>query len=187
MNEDAAIRFLVLIAESRTSNSPSETDLARIAAPYYAFKDSGAEVVMATLSGGPPQGVEGMRTPAQGDAAVRRFRADRDARDDLADTVAMDAVAVEDFVAAYCVGLSGQLWAQDDHGIASVVQTFLRAAKPVALVPGRHLQIAPEGAGQGLLILGDSACSPLCAARALIDIVADLRRLGRAFSPIYDA
>jgi hypothetical protein len=39
--------------------------------------------------------------------------------------------------------------------------------------------VTPEGAGNGLLILGDNDESPLCAARALINVVADMSRDGR--------
>jgi hypothetical protein len=42
-------------------------------------------------------------------------------------------------------------------------------------MPGRHVNIAPEGAGNGLLIIGENAQSPLCAAKALMQAVAEMR------------
>ena len=54
----------------------------------------------------------------------------------------------------------------------------LGSGKPVALVPGKHMLVTPEGAGNGLLILGDSEGSPFCAARALINVVVDMHRDG---------
>jgi putative intracellular protease/amidase len=177
MNEEPAIRFLILIVEGEGAGNP-EVDLARIATPYYAFKDFGSEVVMATPLGGPPLLAEGMRSTDMTDGAVRRFKGDRDAREDLADTLSVDQIVVEDFAGAFCVGLSGKIWSDEDHGVAALVRTLLEVGKPVALVPGKHLLVAPQGAGNGLLILGDNDDSPLCAARALINVVADMRRYG---------
>jgi putative intracellular protease/amidase len=183
MNEEAAIRFLIVIVEGENEGAGNpEVDLARIATPYYAFKDFGSEVVIATDQGGPPMLAEATRcahasADAAGDA-VRRFRGDRNARDELADTLGLAQIVIEDFAAAFCVGLSGSIWSDDDQGVAALIRKFLDVGKPVALVPGKHLFVAPEGAGNGLLILGDNDCSPLCAARALINVVADLRRDG---------
>lgn len=178
MNE-AAIRFLILIVEGEEEVGNAEVDLARIAPPYYAFKDFGSEVVMATPLGGSPLIMDGMRSAEVSDHAVRRLKSDRAARDELADTLALDQIVVEDFAAAFCIGLSGPIWTDDDRGAAGLVRAFLSAGKPVALIPGKHLLVAPEGAGNGLLILGDNGDSSHCAARALINVVADMRRGGR--------
>ncbi|MDK1493785.1 transporter [Sinorhizobium sp. 7-81] len=179
MNEEAAIRFLILIVEGEGGAGNPEVDLARIATTYYAFKNVGSEVVMATPLGGPPLIVDGMRYADMSDESVRRFKGDRDARDELADTLALDQIVVEDFAAAFCIGLSGRIWTDSADGVTALVRAFLGVGKPVALVPGKHLLVAPEGAGNGLLILGDNDDSPLCAARALINVVADMRQDGR--------
>ncbi|AJC79776.1 glutamine amidotransferase-like domain-containing protein [Rhizobium etli bv. phaseoli str. IE4803] len=179
MNEEAAIRFLILIVEGDEGAGNPEVDLARIAIPYYAFRTFGSEVVMATSEGGPPMLVDGMRSADVSDEAIRRFKGDRNARDELADSLGLDQIVVEDFAAAFCIGLSGRIWTDDDRGVAALVRGFLGVGKPVALVPGKHLLVAPGGAGNGLLILGDNDDSPLCAARALINVVADMRRDGR--------
>ncbi|APG89188.1 transporter (plasmid) [Sinorhizobium americanum CCGM7] len=179
MNEEVAIRFLILIVEGEDGAANPEVDLARIATPYYAFKNFGSEVVMATLLGGPPLVVDGMRDAEMVEESVRRFKGDRDAREELADTLALDQIVVDDFAAAFCIGLSGRIWTDANDGVAALVRTFLGTGRPVALVPGKHLLVAPEGAGNGLLILGDNDDSPLCAARALINVVLDMRQDGR--------
>jgi len=179
MNEEASVRFLILIAEGGEGAGNPEVDLARIAAPYYVFKDFGSEIVMATPSGGPPMLADGVRSADVSGDAVRRFKSDRDARDELADTLGLDQIVVEDFAAAFGIGFSGGIWRDDDNGVAALVRAFLSVGKPVALVPGKNLIVAPEGAGNGLLILGDNEDSPLCAARALINVVSDMRRDGR--------
>ncbi|MBW6422451.1 transporter [Rhizobium sp. XQZ8] len=174
MSEEAAIRFLILIADGGDGTGNHEVDLARIAPPYYAFKDF-SEVVFATPLGGPPMLSESVRSSDLSDEAIRRFKGDRSAREELADTLGIDQIVVEDFAAAFCIGLTGKIWADDDNGVAALVRAFLGAGKPVALVPGKHLLLSPEGAGNGLLILGDNDDSPLCAARVLINVVADMR------------
>jgi len=180
MNEEAAVRFLILIVEGEEGAGNPEVDLARIATPYYACKNIGAEVVLATRLGGSPFVADGVRSMAMSDEAIRRFKGDRDARDELADTLALNQIVVDDFAAAFCVGLSGRIWTDADDGIVALVRAFLAVGKPVALVPGKHLSVAPEGAGNGLLILGDNDESPLCAARALIHVVSDMCRDDRA-------
>jgi putative intracellular protease/amidase len=179
MNEEAVVRFLILIVEGEEGAGNSEVHLARIAIPYYAFRDFGSEVVLATLMGGPPLIADDMRSADMSNEAVRRFKGDRDARDELADTLAIHQIVVKDFAAAFCIGLAGRIWTDADDGITALVSAFLGFGKPVALVPGKHLLVAPEGAGNGLLILGDNDDSPLCAARALINVVSDMRRDGR--------
>jgi putative intracellular protease/amidase len=74
-----------------------------------------------------------MRSAGVFDKAVRRFRSDRSAREDLADTLALDQIVVEDFVAAFCIGLCGRLWTDEDQGVAALVREFLDVGKPVAL------------------------------------------------------
>lgn len=175
MTEETAIRFLMMIVDGEAGAGNPEVDLARIAAPYYAFRDF-SEVVFATPSGGPPMLSDTIRADDLSDEAVRRFKGDRSAREELADTLGFDQIVVEDFAAAFCIGFSGNIWNDGDNGVAALVRAFLGARKPVALVPGKHLLLAPAGAGNGLLILADSDESPLCAARVLINVVADARR-----------
>jgi putative intracellular protease/amidase len=176
MTAASTFRFLILIAEgdSEEGGNP-EVNLVRIAAPYYAFKDFGADVVVASSLGGPPMLAKGMRDVDEADEAVRRFKRDRNARDELADTLGLEQIVVDDFDAAFCVGLSGGIWT-DSHGVAALVRNLLGCGKPVAVVPGKNLLVAPGGAGNGLLILADNEGSPLCAARALIDVVTAMRR-----------
>lgn len=50
-----------------------------------------------------------------------------------------------------------------------------RRSSPVAIMPGKHVDITPEGAGNGLLIIGESGQSLLCAAKALMQAAAEMR------------
>ena len=122
--------------------------LEEFAAPYYALKDAGAEVTLASPAGGqPPLDPKSDAPDAQTDA-TRRFKADPAAQAALADTRALDAIRAADFDAVFYPGGHGPLWdvAEDARSIA-LIETLLAAQKPVALVchaPGvlRHVRRA---------------------------------------------
>jgi hypothetical protein len=181
MTQESARRFLiVLAADDRKGTVDPELGLSRIAPAYYVFKDSGADVTLASPFGGSPQTVIIGRGSSNDEQAVRRFKADRDARDDIADTLRLDQIVVEDFDSVFCLGLSGRIWSDDDLGITSLLRSFLAAGKPLALVPGKHLDISPNGAGDGLLVIGENDDSALSAARTLVIAVANMVRPSRA-------
>lgn len=163
-------RFVILIVEDEGERP--DVGLPWIAPAYYAFRDMGVEVAIATPLGGPPI-LATLRAMADESFAVERFKADRNARDELADTLSLDQIIMEDFDAAFCIGFSGRIWGEDG-AVSAFVRAFLSAGKPVALVPGKYALVPPEGAGAGLLILGDSEASPFHAARALVHLVSEM-------------
>ena len=125
--------------------------LEEFAAPYYAFKEAGAEMVLASPKGGqPPLDPKSSEPNFQTDL-TRRFEADAAAKAQLAATVRLDGVRQEDFDAVFYPGGHGPLWdlAEDPTSI-KLIEDFLAAGKPVAAVchaPGvlRHVRTA-EGA-----------------------------------------
>jgi putative intracellular protease/amidase len=141
--------------------------LGLLAPAYYLFKDLPADVVLASPLGGSPMPSAGGRETEGHD--VQRFLNDRMAREELADTLMVDQVVIDDFDAAYCLGLIGAIWKQ--AGTELVVSQFLEAGKPVATIPGAGVDISPRGAANGLLIIGDGDASPLLAARALVELL----------------
>jgi putative intracellular protease/amidase len=120
--------------------------LEELAAPYYAFKDAGAEIVLASpLGGQPPLDPKSDEPSSQTEATVR-FKADAAANVQLANTVRLDSVSQADFDTVFYPGGHGPLWdlAEDASSIA-LIEGFLAANKPVALVchaPGvlRHVK-----------------------------------------------
>jgi hypothetical protein len=177
MTQEPARRFLiVLAADDPAGTADQEIGLSRIAPAYYAFKESGLDVAIATRLGGSPTMIVIGKDGPDDEDVVRRFRADRNARDDLAETLSVDQIVVEDFDAAFCLGLSGRIWRGDDLGIRSLLRSFLAAGKPVALVPGKYLDIAPNGAGNGVLVIGENDETSLSAARTLIKSAAEPAR-----------
>lgn len=175
MQGSQPIRYLVILSTDESSDvSAGAVTLGRIAAPYYFFKDQGAEVVLATLTGGYPC-LPGYRETDTHEKSLRRFLLDRAARDELADTLAADQIVAEDFDAALCLGLSGALWGNCTNSVTAILTTLLENGKPVAVIPGKAVAIAPHGAGEGLLIFGDSDNAPIMAAHALAAIVTQRR------------
>jgi putative intracellular protease/amidase len=122
--------------------------LEELAAPYYAFKDAGAEIVLASPKGGqPPLDPKSDEPSAQTDFTTR-FKADAAANVQLANTVRLDSVNQADFDTVFYPGGHGPLWdlAEDRDSIA-LIEAFLAANKPVAVVchaPGvlRHVKNA---------------------------------------------
>lgn len=143
-----------------------ELRMERLAGAYYWFKDLRFEVVLASPAGGSP-----MASVARFERAspeITRFISDGNARDDLADTISFDQVVVEDFDAAYCLGVTGPIWAEP--GFETLISRFLNSGKPVAIIPGIGLDLAEHGGGSGLLIVGDGN-GPLSAAQTLSHLV----------------
>ena len=145
--------LMVLTSHDQLGNTGKKTGfwLEEFAAPYYVFKDAGAEVTLASPQGGqPPLDPKSDDADAQTDA-TRRFKADTDAQKQLASSVVLSSVMVDDFDAVFYPGGHGPLWdlAEDATSIALIEKTFA-AGKPLALVchaPGvlRHAK-GPDGA-----------------------------------------
>ena len=124
--------------------------LEELAAPYYAFQDAGAEIVLASPKGGQPPLDPKSNEPASQTDLTRRFEADPKATAQLATTLRLDSVSQADFDTVFYPGGHGPLWdlAEDKNSIA-LIEAFLAAGKPVALVchaPGvlRHVR-KPDG------------------------------------------
>lgn len=109
--------------------------LEELAAPYYAFTDAGAQIVLASPKGGQPPLDPKSNEPNFQTDLTRRFEADPAATAQLAATVRLDSVNQGDFDAVFYPGGHGPLWdlANDRHSIA-LIESFIAAHKPVALV-----------------------------------------------------
>lgn len=124
--------------------------LEELAAPYYAFRDAGAEIVLASPKGGRPPLDPKSNEPSFQTDLTRRFEADEKAMAQLASTVRLESVTQADFDTVFYPGGHGPLWdlAEDKNSIG-LIESFLAAGKYVALVchaPGvlRHA-LTPVG------------------------------------------
>lgn len=175
MEGSQPIRLLVILSTDETGDpSAGAVTLGRIASPYYLFKNAGAEVVLATLTGGHPN-LPDFRDAEPQEPGVRRFLLDRAARDDLADTLAASQIVSEDFDAALCLGFAGTLRESDSDGVAAILISLLESGKPVAIIFGSSVAAAPYPEGDGLLMFGVSDDAPILAAHALLAIVKERR------------
>ncbi|AMV48431.1 type 1 glutamine amidotransferase domain-containing protein [Paraburkholderia caribensis] len=145
--------LMVLTSHNQLGNTGRTTGfwLEELAAPYYLFKDAGAEVVLASPRGGlPPLDPKSNESAFQTET-TRRFEADPVATAQLAATVRLDAVSQADFDTVFYPGGHGPLWdLAEDHTSIKLIESFLAASKPIALVchaPGvlRHAR-TPTGA-----------------------------------------
>ena len=142
--------LMVLTSHDRLGDTGRKTGfwLEELAAPYYVFKDAGANGVLASPKGGQPPLDPSSDEPASQTEDTRRFKADAEAMAQLASTGRLDAVRQEEFDVLFYPGGHGPLWdlAEDPRSIA-LIESFVAAGKPVALVfhaPGvqRHVTTA---------------------------------------------
>ena len=145
--------LMVLTSHDRLGASDKKTGiwLEEFAAPYYAFKDAGADVTLASPLGGEPPLDPRSDTANFQTEDTRRFRADAAAAAELAGTVKLSGISADDYDAVFYVGGHGVMWdvAEDAASIA-LIETMFAANKPVSAVCHgsavfRHTR-APNGA-----------------------------------------
>jgi putative intracellular protease/amidase len=129
--------LMVLTSHDELGETGEKTGfwLEEFAAPYYAFKDGGAKLTLASPKGGqPPLDPKSDDESAQTED-TRRFKSDEDAQKALANTVKLDTVNSEDFDAVFYPGGHGPLWdlTNDEHSVA-LIESFWKADKPIGAV-----------------------------------------------------
>ena len=109
--------------------------LEEFAAPYFVFRDAGAEITLASPRGGQPPLDPKSDEPAAQTQATARFKQDAGAQSALATTVELSKVRVAEFDAVFYPGGHGPLWdlANDKHSI-DLIESVYAAGKPVAFV-----------------------------------------------------
>lgn len=129
--------LMVLTSHDRLGDTGHKTGfwLEEFAAPYYVFKDAGAQITLASPKGGQPPIDPKSSDPAMQTDATRRFEADAKARAALASTLSLDAVRAEDFDALFYPGGHGPLWdLAEDARSAALIERFQALGKPVGAV-----------------------------------------------------
>lgn len=129
--------LMVLTSHDQLGDTGKKTGfwLEELAAPYYALKDAGAEIVLASPKGGQPPLDPKSDDPDAQTEDTRRFKADAEAQAALGSTVELSSVKAEDFDAVFYPGGHGPLWdlANDPASIA-LIEAFAKAGKPTGLV-----------------------------------------------------
>ena len=139
--------LFVLTSHDKLGSTGHKTGfwLEEFAAPYYALKDAGAMITLASPAGGQPPLDPKSNEPAAQTSATERFRQDTEAQAALASTAPLNQVSATDFDAVFYPGGHGPLWdlANDPNSIA-LLEAFARAGKPLALVchaPGALINV----------------------------------------------
>ena len=129
--------LIVLTSHDQLGNTGAKTGfwLEEFAAPYYALKDAGVALTLASPLGGQPPIDPKSDDPASQTEATLRFKADPATQALLASTLKLKDVSAADFDAVFYPGGHGPLWdlAEDATSIA-LIETMLKAGKPVAAV-----------------------------------------------------
>ena len=129
--------LMILTSHDELGNTGRKTGfwLEELAAPYYAFKDAGAEIVLASPRGGQPPVDPKSNEPEFQTDDTRRFETDPEATRALANTLKLSEVDQADYDAVFFPGGHGPLWdLTNDRKALSLIEDTLAANKPVALV-----------------------------------------------------
>jgi putative intracellular protease/amidase len=129
--------LMVLTSHDELGTTGKKTGfwLEEFAAPFYVFKDSGAEITLASPKGGQPpldpkSDEKDFQTPA-----TERFKADKEAQATLANTLKLSEISPADYDALFYPGGHGPLWdlAEDKISIA-LIESMYAQGKSVSAV-----------------------------------------------------
>lgn len=129
--------LMVLTSHDQLGDTGKPTGfwLEEFAAPYYVFKDAGAEVTLASPKGGQPPVDPKSDEPANQTEATTRFKSDPDAQAALANTVKLAEVRADDYDTVFYPGGHGPMWdLANDTASITLIESFYNAGKPVAAV-----------------------------------------------------
>jgi putative intracellular protease/amidase len=142
--------LMVLTSHDTLGNTGKKTGfwLEEFAAPYYVFKDAGADVTLASPAGGQPPLDPKSDLPDFQTEQTARFKQDPGAQKALANTTKLAEIDAADFDLVFYPGGHGPLWdlAESKASIA-LIEAFERSGKLVGFVchaPGvlRHVKAA---------------------------------------------
>ena len=129
--------LMVLSSTSKVPDSERKTGtwLEELAAPYYAFKDAGAQVTLGSVIGGPAPIDPTSESAASQTEATRRFLADPAAQKALANTVTLASIDPDEYEAVFYSGGLGPVFdLTDNQKSISLIEAMERAGKPIAAV-----------------------------------------------------
>lgn len=129
--------LMVLTSHDQLGTTGEKTGfwLEEFAAPYYVFKDAGAEITIASPKGGqPPLDPKSDEPDFQTDA-TRKFKKDTDAQTVLANTLILADISAADYDAVFYPGGHGPLWdLAEDRSSIELIETMFADGKSVAAV-----------------------------------------------------
>ncbi len=129
--------LMVLTSHADLGNTGEKTGfwVEEFAAPYYAFKEAGIEITLASPQGGqapidPKSELADFQTPA-----TVRYYEDTDCQSLIANTKVLADMKSQDFDAVFYPGGHGPLWdLTENNDSITLIENFIAANKPVAAV-----------------------------------------------------
>ncbi len=143
--------LMVLTSHNKLGDTGKPTGfwLEEFTAPYYAFKDAGAEVTLASPKGGQPPIDPKSDEPGNQTETMERFKKDPATQKVLANTVKLAEVKAQDYDTVFYPGGHGPLWdLVNDKNSIDLIESFYNAGKPVAAVchaPGVLQKVTYQG------------------------------------------
>lgn len=129
--------LMVLTSHDQLGDTGNKTGfwLEEFAAPYYAFKDAGVNITLASPQGGQPP-IDPTSDAEQSQTEdTKRFKADAEAQKELANTSTLAQVKAEDFDGLFFPGGHGPLWdLAESQDSRALIESFNQQEKPVAAV-----------------------------------------------------
>lgn len=129
--------LIVLTSHDKLGDTGKPTGfwLEEFAAPYYVFKDAGAQITLASPKGGQPPLDPKSDAPDAQTELTQRFKNDADAKTLLANTYKLDDVSAADFDTVFYPGGHGPLWDLTGNATSiALIESFIKARKPVGAV-----------------------------------------------------
>jgi putative intracellular protease/amidase len=129
--------LIVLTSHDKLGDTGKPTGfwLEEFAAPYYVFKDAGAEIVLASPKGGQPPLDPKSDAPDAQTEMTQRFKNDAESQALLANTHKLDEVSATDFDRVFYPGGHGPMWDLTSNATSiALIESFIKARKPVAAV-----------------------------------------------------
>ena len=127
--------LMVLTSHDQLGNTGRKTGfwLEELAAPYYVFKEYGAEITLASPKGGRPPLDPKSNESEFRTGLTRRFEKDAAAEAELDKTVRLDSVKQESFDTVFYPGGHGPMWdLAEDKNSVKLIESFLAVGKPIA-------------------------------------------------------
>jgi len=154
--------LMVLTSHDQLGNTGRKTGiwLEEFAAPYFVFRDAGADVTLVSPKGGQPPIDPKSDLPENQTEAMTRYKQDKRAQQAFARTSLLSDAKAEDFDTVFYPGGHGPMWdlAESQDSIA-LIESFYNSGKYVAFVchaPGvlRHVIYQGEPLVKGKHVTG---------------------------------
>lgn len=129
--------LMILTSHDQLGDTGTKTGfwLEEFAAPYYVFKDAGAEITLASPKGGQPPIDPGSDSEDAQTDATRRFKGDAAAQEVLANTRKLSAIDASGFDAIFYPGGHGPMWdLAEDANSTKLIEAFAADDRPIGAV-----------------------------------------------------